>query len=96
MVWRVSLQIEEETPFGRLYRPGDAPLPEESEAADMYRLASSLLCGAGYEHYESSSFALPGHRCALPAAWKACQYALENRHEIKGCRIVIAQSTGHH
>ncbi|KAK9866174.1 hypothetical protein WJX84_010459 [Apatococcus fuscideae] len=58
-----DLQIEDKTPFARLYRPGDAPLPADSEAADMYRLASSLLCEAGYEHYEVSSFALPGHRC---------------------------------
>ena len=62
MVWRVSLQIEDKTPFGRLYRPGDAPLPEDGEAADMYRLASRLLREAGYEHYEVSSYARPGHR----------------------------------
>lgn len=55
-------------------------MPEESEAADMFRLASSLLCSAGYEHYESSSFALPGHRCTstfcstLCALLVLCEY----------------------
>ena len=64
--WRgpVSLQIEDKTPFGQLYKPGEAPLPEDSDAAEMYRLASHLLCAAGYEHYEVSSYALPGHRLA--------------------------------
>ncbi|KAK9868242.1 hypothetical protein WJX84_003734 [Apatococcus fuscideae] len=58
-----DLQIEDKTPFGRLYKPGEAPLPEDTEAAQMYKLASELLVDAGYEHYEVSSYALPGHRC---------------------------------
>ena len=32
----------------------------------MYRAASQMLSGAGFEHYEISNFAQPGHRCA---AW---------------------------
>ena len=31
--------------------------------ADMYSEASSVLRAAGYEHYELSNYALPGHRC---------------------------------
>ena len=65
MAWPVSLQIEDKTPFGRLYKPGEAPLPEDTEAAQMYKLASELLVDAGYEHYEVSSYALPGHRWEL-------------------------------
>ena len=29
----------------------------------MYRAASQMLSGAGFEHYEISNFAQPGHRC---------------------------------
>ena len=62
-----DLQVEENTPFGRLYRPGAAPLPSDEDAARMYGMASGMLRGAGYGHYELSSYALrePGkdHRC---------------------------------
>ncbi len=58
-----DLQIEEHTPFARQYRPGVAPLPTEETAAAMYGQASKLLRSAGYEHYEVSNYAKPGHRC---------------------------------
>lgn len=40
-----------------------APLPTDDEAALMYDCARDYLADAGYEHYEISSFARPGHRC---------------------------------
>jgi putative oxygen-independent coproporphyrinogen III oxidase len=58
-----DLQIEEHTPFARQYRPGVAPLPTEEIAAAMYGQASTMLRSAGYEHYEVSNYAKPGHRC---------------------------------
>jgi putative oxygen-independent coproporphyrinogen III oxidase len=58
-----DLQIEEHTPFAKQYRPGVAPLPSEEVAAAMYGQASKLLRNAGYEHYEVSNYAKPGHRC---------------------------------
>ena len=58
-----DLQVEPGTPFARWYEPGARPLPLEAEAAEMYRLASRTLRGAGFEHYEVSSYARPGHRC---------------------------------
>ena len=57
-------QVEEGTPFARWYQPGAAPLPSEGAAADQLRAASAQLRAAGYEHYELSSYALPGKRHA--------------------------------
>ena len=60
------LQVEESTPFAKWYQPGTAPLPSDDASADMFRRASSVLQAAGYVHYEISSYAKPGHRCACP------------------------------
>ncbi|KAI8470941.1 MAG: radical SAM enzyme [Monoraphidium minutum] len=57
-----DLQVEEGTPFARMYTPGEAPLPPDDAAAEMYREASRVLGAAGYEHYEVSNYARPGHR----------------------------------
>ena len=56
------MQVEDKTPFARWYTPGTAPLPTDEAAADMFRMTSRVLCAAGYEHYEISSFARPGRR----------------------------------
>jgi oxygen-independent coproporphyrinogen-3 oxidase len=52
-----DLQIEPGTPFARWYTAGAAPLPDEGDAAGMYEDAVEVLTGAGYEHYEVSSYA---------------------------------------
>ena len=39
------------------------PLPGHDDAADMQLAVEEALGGAGYEHYETSAFARPGHRC---------------------------------
>ncbi len=63
-----ALTIEEDTPMGRAVASNGgtvmgAPLPTDDEAALMYDWAREYLADAGYEHYEISSFARPGHRC---------------------------------
>ncbi|MEO0771070.1 MAG: radical SAM family heme chaperone HemW [Cyanobacteria bacterium J06649_4] len=58
-----DLTIEPGTRFGRLYQPGDQPLPSDESTVVMYKLAIELLEAAGYSHYEISNFAKPGHQC---------------------------------
>jgi putative oxygen-independent coproporphyrinogen III oxidase len=54
-----QLTIEPNTAFYR--RP--PPLPEHDTCADMQLAVEETLGAAGYEHYETSAFARPGHRC---------------------------------
>jgi oxygen-independent coproporphyrinogen-3 oxidase len=54
-----QLTIEPNTVF--YSRP--PALPQHDEAADMQLAVEEALAGAGYEHYETSAFARPGHRC---------------------------------
>lgn len=45
------------------YSPGEFPLPSENQSAEFYKMASTVLRGAGYEHYEISSYGKSGYRC---------------------------------
>jgi len=54
-----QLTIEPNTVFWS--RP--PALPVDDAVADMQRTVEDLLAGAGFEHYETSAFARPGHRC---------------------------------
>ncbi|MGH8000657.1 MAG: radical SAM family heme chaperone HemW [Brasilonema sp.] len=58
-----DLTIEPGTAFSRYYKPGDQPLPTDETTVKMYRMAQQILTGAGYEHYEISNYAQPGHQC---------------------------------
>ncbi|MCW6050005.1 radical SAM family heme chaperone HemW [Microcoleus sp. A2-C5] len=58
-----DLIVEQGTAFGRYFEAGAQPLPADETAAEMYRLARSILTGAGYEHYEISNYAKPGYQC---------------------------------
>ncbi len=52
------LTLEPDTHFHRF----PPELPAEDAAADMQEAIEALLAGAGYENYETSAFARPGHR----------------------------------
>lgn len=56
-----DLQLETRTAFGRWFDAGQLTLPSEALAADMYRAAASSLSASGFEHYEVSNYARPGH-----------------------------------
>ncbi|MDZ8050981.1 MAG: radical SAM family heme chaperone HemW [Aulosira sp. ZfuVER01] len=58
-----DLTIEPGTAFGRYYKPGDRPLPTDETTVKMYQMAQQVLTGEGYEHYEISNYAQPGHQC---------------------------------
>ena len=58
-----SLTVHEGTPFEERVRSGSVQMPSEEESADAFMLVSSVLTGAGYEHYEVSNYAKPGMRC---------------------------------
>lgn len=58
-----DLIVEPKTPFGRYYRPGESPLPDEETTAEFYRRAQYLLTSGGYRHYEVSNYARPGCEC---------------------------------
>ena len=58
-----SLIIEEGTPFYSWTEEGRITPADEDLCADMYEYAQELLATAGYEQYEISNWALPGHQC---------------------------------
>jgi oxygen-independent coproporphyrinogen-3 oxidase len=57
-----ELTIEERTAFGRAARAGRLRPLDPDRVARLYTAVHHHLTGRGYEHYEISSYALPGQR----------------------------------
>ena len=58
-----DLSIEEGTEFYTMNKAGLMTLPPEEMQVEMYLVAVNRLEEAGYERYEISNFARPGHEC---------------------------------
>ncbi len=56
-----ALTVEEKTLLHRQIRSGEKPLPPETDFREHFLLVANRLSEAGYLHYETSNFALPGH-----------------------------------
>jgi oxygen-independent coproporphyrinogen-3 oxidase len=58
-----GLTFEKGTTFWSRLARGELNRVEEDVERQMYELAIDTLTAAGFEHYEVSNFARPGHRC---------------------------------
>ncbi len=58
-----SLIVEEGTPFADMAEEGKLDIPDEDTDRDMYHMTSMILSEYGYERYEISNYAKPGHEC---------------------------------
>ena len=57
-----ALTVERGTELSRRVAAG-APGPDPDDQADKYELARDLFVRAGFDHYEVSNYARPGHEC---------------------------------
>jgi oxygen-independent coproporphyrinogen-3 oxidase len=70
-----GLTVERGTPLGRWHARGDVAEADEDRYADEFLTAHALLGSAGFEHYEVSNFARPGHRARHNSAyWSGAPY----------------------
>jgi len=67
-----ALTVEEGTPLARDVVRGRTPAPDPDAQAEQYECAEARLETAGYEHYEISSWARPGHRCRHNETYWRC------------------------
>jgi oxygen-independent coproporphyrinogen-3 oxidase len=68
-----ALTVEEGTPLARDVARGRTPAPDQDAQADQFEWTQERLARAGYEHYEISNWALPGHRCRHNLTYWECR-----------------------
>lgn len=56
-----GLTVEPGTVLARDVARGTVVVPDSDLQADLLQATREVLCAAGYQHYEISSYALPGH-----------------------------------
>ena len=70
-----ALIVEDGTPLARRIRRGELPAPDDDDLADKYVMADELLGNAGYDWYELSNWARPGHPCRHNLAyWRSTDW----------------------
>jgi oxygen-independent coproporphyrinogen III oxidase len=70
-----ELTIEARTEFGRQVARGQLRPLDDDILADEYAAVHRALTSAGYEHYEVSSYARPGHRAVHNSLyWRGGEY----------------------
>ena len=90
-----QLTIEEGTAFAKAEARGDIKAVDADRSADFYELVRERLISEGFEHYEVSNFAKPGHRSQHNLAyWQGRDYVgvgpgAHGRLTVEGTRYVI-------
>ena len=70
-----GLTVESKTPLGRWTARGEVVEAPEERYADEFMEAHRQLSSAGFDHYEVSNYALPGHRAQHNSAyWSGASY----------------------
>jgi len=64
-----NLTIEEQTVYAHQAKKQRLSLPSDNRQNQQYLLAEQVLTDHGYEHYEISNYAKPGHRAAHNTAY---------------------------
>jgi oxygen-independent coproporphyrinogen-3 oxidase len=71
-----GLTVEEGTPFQQWQAREPEAFFDDTREAELYAIAIETLRAAGYEQYEISNFARPGHRCRHNENyWRNGEYA---------------------
>ena len=71
-----GLSLEPDTPFAVAERAGTLQMPDAALWRRMYDRIVDTLIGSGWERYEVSNFARPGHRSVHnEAVWRGGHYA---------------------